>query len=86
MPIHPSNAIEDNLEPEQHLGMIDPKTVTVTQKEESEADKKRRIALEHLPPVGAMLNLDDFERCSKEILTDQAWAYYSSAGDDEISE
>lgn len=66
--------------------MVDPKTVIVTQKEESEAERKRRIARENLPPVGAMLNLDDFERCAKEILSDQAWAYYSSAGDDEISE
>lgn len=65
--------------------MVDPKTIKVTQGEESEAEKKRRIARENMPPPGAMLNLDDFERVAKSILSDQAWAYYSSAGDDETS-
>lgn len=108
--MHPPTAIEDNLEPSNHLGQVDPKTIKVKQaSEESEKDKKRRLALENLPPVGSMLNLDDFEvraqaargwiwtltpvspssslkRNAQNILTDQAWAYYSSAGDDEISE
>lgn len=85
MPVHPSDAIQENLTPEQHIGMVDPKTVKVEQKQETEADRRRRQARENLPPVGAMLNLDDFEKVARDILSDQAWAYYSSAGDDEVT-
>lgn len=85
MPIHPADAISKSLSPSQHLGSVDPKTVKVVQREETEQERARRIALENLPPVGAMLNLDDFERVAKTILSDQAWAYYSSAGDDEVT-
>lgn len=85
MPVHPSNAIQENLAPEQHIGLVDPKTLIMEQKQESEADRRRREARENLPPVGVILNLDDFERVAKDILSDQAWAYYSSAGDDEVT-
>lgn len=51
----------------------------------SEREIRRRRALENLPPVGSLLCLDDFEKIAQRILTDQAWAYYCSAGDDEIS-
>jgi len=65
-PVHPANAISDNLVPSQHLGQVDPKTVKVKQAgAESQKDRKRREARENLPPVGSMLNLDDFE-VSKE--------------------
>ncbi|CAO1637087.1 unnamed protein product [Parajaminaea phylloscopi] len=85
MPVHPSDAIKNNLKAEQHIGLVDPKTVEVVQKQESETDRRRREARENLPPVGSMLNVDDFERVAKSILSDQAWAYYSSAGDDEVT-
>lgn len=86
MPVHPKNAIQDNLEESQHIGAVDPTTVKAKQAEDlTEREKMRRAALKNLPPVGAMLSLDDFERAAKSILTDQAWAYYCSAGDDEIS-
>ncbi|PWN28703.1 hypothetical protein BDZ90DRAFT_245485 [Jaminaea rosea] len=81
-PIHPSDAIAKNLTEEQHVGRLDPATVVQEAKEETDQERRRRIALENLPPVGSMLNLDDFERMAKEILSEQGWAYYSSAGDD----
>ncbi|PWN38178.1 cytochrome b2 [Meira miltonrushii] len=88
VPVHPSDAIAENLDPSQHLGQVDPSTV----KEEAESEKdlsqrelKRRKALKNLPPIGTILNLDDFQRVAQTILTDQAWAYYSSAADDEIT-
>lgn len=86
-PVHPRNAIQDNLDASAFVGYVDPATVVVEQRprEESAEERARREALENLPPVGALLNLDDFERKAREILSDQAWAYYSSAGDDEIS-
>ncbi|CAO1637673.1 unnamed protein product [Sympodiomycopsis kandeliae] len=85
MPVHPSNTIEEHLTPEQYIGQVDPSTVTIVNREESESEKKRRLALENLPPVESLLNLDDFELQAQKILTDQAWAYYSSAGDDEVT-
>ncbi|EST09753.1 Cytochrome b5-like heme/steroid binding domain protein [Kalmanozyma brasiliensis GHG001] len=85
-PIHPPTAIADNLDSSAHVGSVDPSTVVVKQAgEESEKDRKRRIARENLPSLGSVLNLDDFERIAESILTDQAWAYYSSAADDEIT-
>jgi L-lactate dehydrogenase (cytochrome) len=66
-PVHPANAIAENLDPSQHLGQVDPKTVKkVEAGEESEKAQKRRLALENLPEVGSILNLDDFEVCSVE--------------------
>lgn len=85
-PIHPPTAIQDNLDPSKHIGQVDPATVQVKQAgEESEKDRKRRLARENLPPLGTVLSLDDFERIAESILTDQAWAYYASAADDEIT-
>ena len=60
-PVHPPTAIDDNLEDDQKLGPIDPKTVKVEQRQLTDAEKRRRDALANLPAVGTMLNLDDFE-------------------------
>lgn len=88
-PIHPPTAITDNLDNSQHIGSVDPSTITIAHAtppgEESERDRKRKEALENLPALGTVLNLDDFERIAESILTDQAWAYYASAADDEIT-
>ena len=85
-PVHPPTAIEENLDPSKHIGQVDPSTVQVKQAgEETEKDRKRRLARENLPSLGTVLNLDDFERIAESILSDQAWAYYSSAADDEIT-
>ncbi|SNX81431.1 related to L-lactate dehydrogenase (cytochrome b2) [Melanopsichium pennsylvanicum] len=85
-PIHPPNALQDNLDPSKHIGQVDPATIQIRQAdEETEKDRKRRIARENLPSLGSVLNLDDFERIAESILTDQAWAYYSSAADDEVT-
>merc|ERR1719281_144834 len=37
------------------------------------------------PPLGAMLNSFDFESVAREVMEPQAWGYYSSGGDDEIT-
>lgn len=61
-PVHPANAIAENLSSSQHLGQVDPSSVKVKQPgPESENDRKRREARENLPLVGSLLNLDDFE-------------------------
>merc|ERR1712226_1021907 len=37
------------------------------------------------PPLAAMLNTFDFESVAREVMEPQAWGYYSSGGDDEIT-
>ena len=106
--MHPPNALKDNLPASAHLGSVDPATVKAKETGPlSEKERRRLEALENLPPLGTLLNLDDFEvripdyfqiaspraaadngrqKVARTILSDQAWAYYSSAGDDEVSE
>ncbi|KAF9268560.1 glyoxylate dehydrogenase [Marasmius fiardii PR-910] len=84
-PIHPPNAIIDNLPLEKHIGTLDPETVVKVERRITEADKKRAAMLEARPPLDEILNLHDFEAVAKAVLPDKAWAYYSSASDDEIT-
>lgn len=37
------------------------------------------------PPLHSLINLHDFERVAERYLSPNAWAYYTSAADDEIS-
>lgn len=62
-PVHPADAISENMNSLKHMGQVDPSTIIVQQagKGETEKDQKRREALENLPLVGSLLNLDDFE-------------------------
>ncbi|KAJ3513976.1 hypothetical protein NLJ89_g2631 [Agrocybe chaxingu] len=83
-PIHPPNAILDNLPIEKHIGSVDPNTVVKVVKEITEEDKRRQALMDARPPLDEILNLHDFE-APKTVLTPKAWAYYSSASDDEIT-
>lgn len=82
-PIHPKGTIENNLPPECHLGAVDPTTLPDIQEEESDEQRRVRSARKHIPPLGAMVSLEDFEKLATDILPNTAYAYYSSAGDDE---
>ncbi|RHZ77409.1 hypothetical protein Glove_180g117 [Diversispora epigaea] len=84
-PIHPPDIIQKYLPPEVCLGEIDPTTSVKTSKVETEKDKRRNLAIERKPALGEMLNLYDFEAVASQVLTPEAWAYYSSGADDEIS-
>ncbi|KAJ8520449.1 hypothetical protein ONZ45_g2736 [Pleurotus djamor] len=84
-PIHPPNAITDNLPTNKHIGSIDPNTVVKVVKEVTEEDKRRQALLDARPPLDEIINLHDFEALAKAILPAKAWAYYSSASDDEIT-
>ncbi|KAJ3817475.1 FMN-dependent dehydrogenase-domain-containing protein [Lentinula raphanica] len=84
-PNHPPNAIIDHLSIEKHLGDVDPSTVTKVVKVVSEAERQRQVLIANRPPLDEILNLHDFEAVAKVTLSDKAWAYYSSASDDEIT-
>jgi L-lactate dehydrogenase (cytochrome) len=84
-PIHPPDIIAQHLPPEVCLGSVDPATVEKSAKVETEEDKRRRHANENKPDLSEMLNLYDFEAVASQVLSAEAWAYYSSGSDDEIT-
>ncbi|KIK22694.1 hypothetical protein PISMIDRAFT_679885 [Pisolithus microcarpus 441] len=84
-PIHPPDAITTHLPKHKHLGPVDPKTVVKVEKVLSEEEKKRQELVAARPSIDEIVNLHDFEAVAKAILPPKAWAYYSSASDDEIT-
>ncbi|KAI0753133.1 glyoxylate dehydrogenase [Daedaleopsis nitida] len=84
-PIHPPDAITTNLPLEKHLGVIDASTVVKAIKEVTEEEKRRQALLAARPSLDTVINLHDFENVARAILPEKAWAYYSSASDDEIT-
>ncbi|KZT05333.1 uncharacterized protein LAESUDRAFT_726963 [Laetiporus sulphureus 93-53] len=84
-PIHPPNAIRDNLPPEKYLGLVDPNTVAKVEVKITEEEKARQQRMAQRPPLSEILNLHDFEAIARLCMTEKAWAYYSSAADDEIT-
>ncbi|KAJ6538470.1 FMN-dependent dehydrogenase-domain-containing protein [Mycena vulgaris] len=84
-PIHPPDAITTNLPPEKHLGPVEPDTVEKVVIEITDEEKARQERISNRPPLDEILNLHDFENIAKQVLPEKAWAYYSSAADDEIT-
>lgn len=84
-PIHPPDAITNNLPPEKHLGSVDMGTVLKVKVEITDEQKARKERYRNRPPLSEILNLHDFEAIAKLVMHEKAWAYYSSAADDEIT-
>ncbi|TFY72153.1 hypothetical protein EVG20_g845 [Dentipellis fragilis] len=84
-PIHPPNAITDNLPVEKHLGKVDMDTVEKVEVQVTDVEKARLARMEARPSLDEILNLHDFESIAKLVMPEKAWAYYSSAADDEIT-
>ncbi|ORY02323.1 hypothetical protein K493DRAFT_83995 [Basidiobolus meristosporus CBS 931.73] len=84
-PIHPKDIIAKYLPPEVCLGEIDVSTIVAEKKEETPEEKARQLAIQNKPHISEMLNLHDFEAVAKQVLRADAWAYYSSGADDEIT-
>ncbi|KAF8180626.1 glyoxylate dehydrogenase [Pholiota molesta] len=83
--IHPPYAIQNNLPIEKHIGALDPNIVVKVVKKVTEEDKRRQALINCRPPLNEILNLHDFDAVAKAVLPAKAWAYYSSASDDEIT-
>ncbi|WFD21012.1 L-lactate dehydrogenase (cytochrome) [Malassezia caprae] len=81
---HPAGTLEKYLPKECYQGDLDmssvPDSVKQEQKKEEDEEKARRAMI---PPLGQCLNLDDFEAAGHQAMSPEAWAYYSSAADDE---
>ncbi|KAF9446519.1 hypothetical protein P691DRAFT_803851 [Macrolepiota fuliginosa MF-IS2] len=84
-PIHPPDAITNNLPPERHLGPVDPETVQKVEVKVTDEEKARQQRVAARPPLDEILNLHDFEAIARQVMPEKAWAYYSSAADDEIT-
>ncbi|CCC66836.1 hypothetical protein NCAS_0A02780 [Naumovozyma castellii] len=90
-PIHAPGVIEKYLPPKCRIGTLkkpmpaeltcDPYTPG-----ESKDDIIKKLELRNnLPHLDSIINIYDFEKLASKILSNQAWAYYSSGADDEIS-
>jgi len=99
-PIHPKDIMDKLLKPALTMGIVDPATMRPehiakppapkappAKKKAVKADDSEELeAAEFVkPPLAAMLNTFDFESVARETMEPQAWGYYSSGGDDEIT-
>jgi L-lactate dehydrogenase (cytochrome) len=81
---HSKDVFENLLPEDAYLGPL------IGEMEEAEDvtednDPARLERIENKPSINKVFNISDFEYIAKQILTDNAWAYYSSAADDEIT-
>ncbi|KAG8740341.1 Cytochrome b2, mitochondrial precursor [Ceratobasidium sp. 428] len=84
-PIHPPDTLGE-LPPEIiHLGSVDPATMPAFATQLTEEELRIERARAVLPHPDAAINLADIEKLAKTVLSQTAWAYYRSAGDDEFS-
>lgn len=84
-PIHPPDAISENLPAEKYIGPLAVSSIKTVVKEITQEEQVRQDKLQTLPPLDEILSLHDFEALAKETMSDKAWAYYSSGADDEIT-
>jgi L-lactate dehydrogenase (cytochrome) len=78
--IHPIDIIDRVLPKELYIGSLDPKELKLSTTSNEQVDSSIKK-----PPLGAMLNLFDFEAVAKASLSEEAFAYYSSGADDELT-
>lgn len=84
-PIHPPDTLDKYLAQSKHLGQVDMSTVTEEVKEIDPDEEARQVRLARMPPLEQCYNLMDFEAVASKVMKKQAWAYYSSGADDEIT-
>lgn len=59
--VHPIRFLTQILKPKDCLGEIDPSTLPEPDEDETEEVKRIKEAQEAMPPLRAMINIDDFE-------------------------
>eukprot|EP00658_Telonema_sp_P-2_P014536 TRINITY_DN15523_c0_g1_i1.p1 TRINITY_DN15523_c0_g1~~TRINITY_DN15523_c0_g1_i1.p1 ORF type:complete len:493 (+),score=121.48 TRINITY_DN15523_c0_g1_i1:169-1647(+) len=79
-PIHPPDIVSKLGFDHLCVGSIDVATIPA-----EEHPDEVKVATVARPPLGGCLNVFDFEAIAQHCLTPEAWAYYSSGGDDEIT-
>ncbi|ODV60213.1 L-lactate dehydrogenase (cytochrome) [Ascoidea rubescens DSM 1968] len=89
--IHPPDTLDKYLAPEKYLGEVEQNSDEEDEGEEEEEEeldeeeKQRLELIERKPPLSQIYNLNDFEYVASKVMEKQAWAYYSSGCDDEIT-
>ena len=98
-PIHPPDAITDNLDPSKHLGALIPNTLPAppAEPEKPSAPPPASVPVgqtsasatepeEYVKPhLEQILSLHDFEAVARRTMNRRGWNYYSSGADDEIT-
>lgn len=89
--LHPPDVIQKYIPETQRLGPLEDqmpsdRICSPPAIGETVEDIQRKEELrQKLPDLNSLLNLYDFEYLASQILANQAWAYYSSASDDEFT-
>lgn len=87
-PVHPPDTLEKYLSKDKHLGDV---TGLDNNKQEEKqlvtdpVELKRLELVARKPPLHQIYNLMDFEYVARNTMEKNAWAYYSSGCDDEIT-
>ncbi|KAL1952095.1 hypothetical protein VTO73DRAFT_1244 [Trametes versicolor] len=89
-PIHPPDALDKNLPAEKHLGVLDSASASAVQEAAQNRPKTKdelrvEAAQAAKPALSRMLSLRDIEDVARQVLSYKAFAYYSSAADDELT-
>ncbi|KIX98608.1 uncharacterized protein Z520_05909 [Fonsecaea multimorphosa CBS 102226] len=79
--IHPPNTIDKALPKDRHLGQVE-QPVAETGKRDAKVDGVSGVKRQGLLPIETCLNLNDLELAAKDVLSERAWIYYSSAAQD----
>ncbi|KAG2227703.1 hypothetical protein INT45_004745 [Circinella minor] len=83
---HPPSIIDQYLSPDVCIGQAEVNNEEEElQEEETEEDKRVKLAREKMPRLEEMYNTFDFESVAKNILKADAWGYFNSGANDEIS-
>lgn len=81
--IHDSSLIKTTLLPEEVIGDLDPTTSFPKQETNSGSSLPQKGGGK--PPVGALLNLNDFEEAAQHSISKKNWAFISGASNDNIT-
>lgn len=76
---------ESTLGSDQIVKSTDPISNILVTPTTTKQGEERSTGGEMMPPLGTILNSFDFESLAKKKLSKEAWAYYSSGSDDEIT-
>ncbi|TGZ83695.1 hypothetical protein EX30DRAFT_327342 [Ascodesmis nigricans] len=78
--LHPSDTLSE-LPPQCLLGPVDKSTLPSSALDRKPAPTST-LPASSLPPLSHQLNLDNFEKTAEKVLSEKAWAYYSSSAND----
>ncbi|CAL5868016.1 uncharacterized protein PFLUO_LOCUS2239 [Penicillium psychrofluorescens] len=83
--VHSPELLAEALPETAWRGQIDPAELAAPNAHPAVASGQQKSAGDVPPPLRSLLNLHDFEEVAQRHLPANAWAYYSSGADDEIS-